>query len=118
VDEKGLLAMGERIFNLQRAILIRQGWGGRMGDNLMGYLFKEPILTTFFDPELLVPDQNGQPASRKGAILDKYEFERLKDEYYQLRGWDITSGLPTSAKMQSMDLSDIDRELQPTASSK
>lgn len=107
LDEKALLEIGERIFNLQRAILLRQGWGGRKGDNLMGYLFKEPITFTFFDPELLVPDKNGQPVSRKGAILDAAAFEKLKYEYYEARGWDIQTGLLTVEKMQALKLDDI-----------
>jgi aldehyde:ferredoxin oxidoreductase len=106
-DEKALLEAGERIFNLQRAILLRQGWGGREGDNLMGYLFKEPVTFTFFDPELLVPDKNGQPVSRKGAILDAAAFEKLKDDYYEARGWDISSGLPIGEKLKALKLDDI-----------
>jgi len=112
LDESALLKIGERIFNLQRAILLRQGWGGREGDNLMGYLFKEPVMWTFFDPELLVPDKAGQPVSRKGSILDKPAFEKLKDDYYQARGWDVSSGLPTAARMQTLDLSDIAETLR------
>jgi len=51
ISEGELLDFGERIFNLQRAVLIRQGWGGRSGDNLMDYLFHEPIKWTFFNPQ-------------------------------------------------------------------
>jgi hypothetical protein len=35
-DEVDLERLGERNFNIQRAVLMRQGWGGREGDNLMG----------------------------------------------------------------------------------
>lgn len=107
LDENALLTIGERVFNLQRAIFLRQGWGGRQGDNLMGYLFEEPINWTFFDPELLVPDKTGQPVTMKGSILDRAGFEKIKDDYYQARGWDVASGLPTAAKLQSLDLTDI-----------
>ncbi len=34
VDEEGLNEIGERVFNLQRAILTREGHGGRESDNL------------------------------------------------------------------------------------
>ncbi len=112
LDEKSLLETGERIFNLQRSILLRQGWGGREGDNLMGYLFKEPVMWTFFNPELLVPDKNGQPVSRKNAILEIPAFEKLKDDYYQARGWDISGGLPAAAKMSALQLDDIAQGLQ------
>jgi aldehyde:ferredoxin oxidoreductase len=111
-DEAGLSAAGERIFNLQRAILIRQGWGGRKGDNLMGYLFQEPLRWVFYDPDCLVPDLHGNPVSRKGAIVEQDRFEILKDEYYALRGWDIESGLQTRSKLADLQLMDIAQELE------
>jgi aldehyde:ferredoxin oxidoreductase len=112
MDEGELLDAGERIFNLQRAVLIRQGWGGRRGDNLMGYLFEEPIKWTFFDPQLLVPDREGNPVSRKGAVLAQSEFETMKDDYYRLRGWQVSSGLQTKNKLKELYLADIAVELE------
>ncbi|HSW57766.1 MAG TPA: aldehyde ferredoxin oxidoreductase N-terminal domain-containing protein [Dehalococcoidales bacterium] len=112
MDERELLRTGERIFNLQRAILLRQGWGGRQGDTLMGYLFREPIEWTFFDPQLIAPDKNGQPLSRKNAILDVAAFEKIKDEYYQIRGWEVSSGLPVASGMNSLNLDDVSAGLR------
>jgi aldehyde:ferredoxin oxidoreductase len=31
----------------------------------------------------------------------------MKDEYYSLRGWDVSTGLQTRSKMDELDLSDI-----------
>ncbi len=107
MDEAGLLAMGERIFNLQRAVLIRQGWGGRKGDNLDGYLYRQPIEWVFFNPQLLVPDKDGKAVSRKGMVMEKSAFEQIKDEYYALRGWDVATGLQTAEKMQELGLGNI-----------
>ena len=112
IDEEELEKTGERIFNMQRAVHIRQGWGGRKGDNLMGYLFQEPLKWVFFDPECLVPDHEGKPASRKGAILEKVGFEKLKDEYYTLRGWDVASGLQTRARLEELKMHDIAGDLE------
>ena len=39
--------------------------------------------------------------------LDRTEFEKMKDEYYGLRGWDRASGLPTRTKMLGLELEDI-----------
>jgi aldehyde:ferredoxin oxidoreductase len=111
MDERELLRTGERIFNLQRAVLMRQGWGGRAGDNLMGYLFHEPITWTFFNPQLLAPDKNGKPVSRKGAVMEESVFEQIKNEYYQLRGWELSSGLQTRATMTRLGLEDIAADL-------
>ncbi len=107
MDEDTFFTLGERIFNLQRAVLIRQGWGGRRGDNLMDYLFEEPLKWTFFDPQLLVPDWQGQPFSRQGAVLDRGEFELMKDDYYRLRGWDVDSGLQTLPELIELGLADV-----------
>jgi aldehyde:ferredoxin oxidoreductase len=42
-----------------------------------------------------------------GAVVDREKFEKMKDEYYQLRGWDVESGLQTKAKLMELGLEDI-----------
>ena len=39
--------------------------------------------------------------------MDRDEFERMKDEFYQIRGWDVATGLQTKAKLEELGLSDI-----------
>jgi aldehyde:ferredoxin oxidoreductase len=111
-DEAGLNMMGERIFNLQRAILLRQGRGAREDDRLMDYLHEEPLRGTYPDPECRVPGKNGEEGSRRGAVVEREEFEKMKDEYYELRGWDVESGLQTVAKLEELQLGDIASDLQ------
>ncbi len=112
LDEDGLNRIGERIFNLQRAILLRQGWGGRESDKIMDYFFEEPLDSLFFDPECLAPGRNCEPISKKGAVVDREGFERLKDEYYVLRGWDLETGLPTGERLRELDLGDVAGDLE------
>ena len=107
VGEEGLLKMGERIFNLQRAIVLRQGWGGREEDRLLDYLHEEPLQTAFGNPECLVPGRDGEVTSRKGAVVEREKFEEMKSEYYELRGWDIESGLLTKAGLKELELEDV-----------
>jgi aldehyde:ferredoxin oxidoreductase len=106
-DEEQMNFLGERIFNLNRAVLMRDGWGGRQGDTIMDYLYKEPLGSVFFNPDCLVPGKGGQPAERKTAVIERDAFERLKDEYYTLRGWDVESGYQTREKLAELGLSDI-----------
>ena len=110
-DEADLSRMGERIFNLQRAVLNRQGWGGRQGDNLLGYLFQEPLRFVFYDPNCEVPDRNGNPFSRKGAVVDQTLFEKLKDEYYALQGWEVSSGYQRRSRLEELQMTDISEGL-------
>jgi aldehyde:ferredoxin oxidoreductase len=112
VDEDGLEKMGERIFNMQRAVMLTQGWGGRDGDRLMDYHYKEPIQYLRFDRECKVPDKNGEIASRKGMVIERDEFEKMKSEYYELRGWDTASGLPTKARLEELRLKDVAADLE------
>jgi aldehyde:ferredoxin oxidoreductase len=46
-----------------------------------------------------VPD-----GASKGQI---FEMDRLLDDYYQARGWDIKTGVPTKAKLEELDLAAI-----------
>lgn len=113
VDEAGLNRLGERNVNLQRAILLRQGWKGRNDDQLMDYYFTQPLQKgeLFCDPECIVPGKNGDIASKEGAVIDRRAFEQLKDEYYRLRGWDVETGLPKAATLEAFDMKDIAEDL-------
>jgi aldehyde:ferredoxin oxidoreductase len=59
-----------------------------------------------------VPGRGGRPKSRKGALVDKGEFERMRDEYYGYRGWDAASGLQTISKLEGLDLRDVAQDLK------
>lgn len=113
-DEAGLNSVGERIFNLQRAIQLRQGWLARKDDTLLDYFFRQPLQEgeLFFNPDCLVPGRDGKAISRKGAVVGREEFENMKSEYYGLRGWDVASGLPTKAKLEELRLADIALDLE------
>lgn len=111
IDRDGLMEIGERNFNLQRSVMLRQGWGGRKGDTIFDYLFEEPLEFMFIAPEYEVPGKEGEITSRKGSMVGRQEFENLKDEYYGLRGWDIASGLQTEETLSKLDMADIGKEL-------
>jgi len=112
VDEEGLYRIGERVFNLQRAILMREGRPGREADKLPEFCYTMPIRAQYRNPECLVPGKGDEVISRKGAVLDREKFEKMKDEYYQLRGWDVASGLQTKARLEELELGDVARDLE------
>ena len=112
VDEKELYRIGERIFNLQRAILAREGHGGRDSDQIPEFQYTVPVQRDVYNPECLVPGKDGEVISKKGAVVDRAKYQGMLDEYYQLRGWDVASGLQSKAKLRELDLEDIARELE------
>jgi len=111
VDETGLYQIGERVLNLQRAILAREGHQGRQSDTLPEADYTVPIMILRGNYQCLVPGRGGEIISRKGEVVDREKFEKLKDEYYQLRGWDVASGLQTKAKLKELGLQDIAADL-------
>ena len=90
VDEKFLLTIAEKIINVEKAYNMREGFT-RKDDTAYERLFKEPI-----------PD-----GPRKGMKLDKAKFEKMKDEYYKLRGWDVETGNPTRETFAKLGLKDV-----------
>jgi aldehyde:ferredoxin oxidoreductase len=110
-DEQSLNAIGERVFNLQRAILAREGRRGRLDDTLPDEWHTSPLEGHVADPDCMVPGKNGKPISRLGSVVDKQEFEAMKDEYYRLRGWDVATGLQTNLNLKTLELDDIADDL-------
>ena len=97
---------------MQRAILVREGHRGRDFDSLHDRCFSEPLQSDFMNPDCLVPGKDGEVISRKGAVIDRNEFEKMKDEYYGLRRWDVSTGLQTRASLEEMGLKEIADDLQ------
>ncbi len=112
IDEEGLYRIGERIFNLQRAILVKEGHKGRDSDILPEPFYTRPLRSSVQDAECLAPGKGGDIISRKGAVVDRDKFEKMKDEYYKLRGWDVATGFQTRAKLDALGLKDIADDLE------
>ena len=82
LTEQEILKIGERIYNLERVILNKYGFDGK-DDTLPKRLLEEPT------PE--------GPA--KGQVV---ELEKMKEEYYKLRGW--VNGIPTPEKLKELEI--------------
>jgi len=48
----------------------------------------------------------------KGEVLETDKFEKMKDDYYVLRGWDIATGIPTRETLEKDGLKDVARDLE------
>jgi aldehyde:ferredoxin oxidoreductase len=64
------------------------------------------------NPELLLPGKGDEIISRKWKAVDREKFEQLKDEYYQLRGWDAPTGLLKKDTLERLGLEDLIESLK------
>ncbi len=87
-------AAAERSINLERAILAREGVT-RDDDDLGEKIFNEPTPSGPY----------------KGAIMDRGKFERMKDKFYNVRGWNVEKGTPERKKLEELGLGHVADEL-------
>ena len=113
VDEAELNRMGETVFNLRRAVFARESRKGRESEAIPQVFYERPLKDRI-NPEdpCLMPGKDGEAISRKGAVMDRDAFEKVKDEYYQARGWDVATGLQTKSKLAELGLQDIVPDLE------
>jgi aldehyde:ferredoxin oxidoreductase len=110
VDEEGFNRIGERVFNLERAVLTREDPSGKKVDEIPEFNFTFPFEGERNNPEALVPGNNGEPVTKNGTMLERNKFAKMMGEYYELRGWNA-SGLQTKKKMIELGLEDIAEDL-------
>jgi aldehyde:ferredoxin oxidoreductase len=89
-----MFEIGERIVNLERAYLVREGIT-RKDDFLPTRFLKEPL-----------PDGNS-----KGSV---FEMETMLDEYYEEREWD-SNGIPRTEKLRETRLDYVIQDLKRSA---
>jgi aldehyde:ferredoxin oxidoreductase len=80
-------AVGERMNNLARAFNVREGFT-RSDDTLPERLMTEPL----------------KAGASKGHLISKDDLDKMLDEYYEDRGWDIKTGAPTRKKLMELGL--------------
>jgi aldehyde:ferredoxin oxidoreductase len=86
-DIDHILKTSERVRNLERMFDVRQGLR-RKDDTLPRKFFEQPL----------------EKGPYKGEVIDEKKFEQMKDEYYEIRGWDKQTGIPTQAKLVELGL--------------
>jgi aldehyde:ferredoxin oxidoreductase len=112
MEVQELDTIGERIFNLQRAILLREGHDGRKDDVLPEFDYTVPLpQTPGLNPKSAMPGEKGAVIYREGMVVDREKFEKMKDEYYQLRGWDPKTGYVKKDTLQKLGLQDIEKHI-------
>ena len=88
VTGEQLTRIGERIVNLERAFLVRDGLSRK--DDTLPEKYRLPM-----------PDGPG-----KGLSISQEELDRMLDDYYDRRGWD-REGRPTRKTLSRLRLRDV-----------
>jgi aldehyde:ferredoxin oxidoreductase len=107
ISEEQLNRIGERVFNLERAIMVREG-RTRKEDTLHESYFRQ----TESKPGGRQERQTSPNLSTdRTTPVPLQEFEEAKEEYYRIRGWDERTGIPTREKLADLGIEDIGVEL-------
>jgi len=83
MNAEDLKTIGERVTNLARLFNEREGFTSK-DDSLPERIFKDPL-------------SSGPSA---GKVLPREDYEKMLDEYYRLRGWDLEGRVSESKKRE------------------
>jgi len=84
-----LMTIGERTTTLARMFNMREGFD-RKDDALPDRLF-EPL----------------ESGPLTGVKLDRAQFEKALDHYYEMMGWDVATGKPREARLYELNIADL-----------
>ena len=91
-----LITIADQILNLEKAFNVLHAGLSRKDDYPPERCLNEPIKSGPF----------------KGFALSKEKYNKMLDEYYQLRGWDTATGLQTRKCLEDLDLKLVADELE------
>jgi aldehyde:ferredoxin oxidoreductase len=95
ITPSDLFRMAKKVITLERAFNAREG-RTRDDDTLPKRFFNDPAVDGEFT----------------GEKMHRDKFEKVKDEYYALRGWDIKTGIPTRETLLGFELSGVAEDLR------
>ena len=87
LEGKDLVRIGERTNNLQRLFNTREGFS-KEDDSIPDRAKQRPLFGAYQDEDRCI-------------IKD---YEGMLDEYYEARGWDTETGIPTKEKLMELEL--------------
>ena len=96
LTEQDLLDLGEASYNLEKAFNTLHTDFTRKDDYPPRRYMDEPI-------------KSGPLAGRK---IEKQEYDRMLDQFYELLGWDKVTGLQTDQCLSRLGLGDVAGKLQ------
>lgn len=93
MDYSEFIRAGERVMNLDRAFLVREGF--RRADDRPPFRMANEDVPDFGFPK-----------------LDATIFDRMLDDYYQANGWSLKTSIPRQSKLEELGLGDMAQDLE------
>jgi len=101
------MKIGQKIWNLDRAVWILQGRHRDM-EVSSGFMFKPGAAIAGYN---LPVYENGEWSIKSTEFaetyLDRIEYEKFKTRYYELEGWDTSSGWPKRSTLEGLGLKNV-----------
>ena len=101
ISTEELHKAGERAWNILKAANMREGFTRK--DDRFPEKFFEPLKAG--DKKIRLMNYN------RTKELTREDVEKMFDDYYDERGWDIKNGIPTRHKLEELGLGDIATDL-------
>jgi aldehyde:ferredoxin oxidoreductase len=96
VDGHGLMLIGERIHNIEKAFNVLHADFSRQDDYPPRRFMEEPI----------------KSGSAEGELLLRDEWDKMLDEYYELHGWDKKTGWQNRTQLEKLGLGEVADDLE------
>jgi aldehyde:ferredoxin oxidoreductase len=110
-ESESLLLAGRRIMNLEKAFNVREG-ATRQDDRLPERLMNEVLAQASAKDDDRSKAGPDRPEPIKESINSRAYLDRMLDEYYELHGWDKTTGLQRRKTLAALGLEDVAAELE------
>jgi aldehyde:ferredoxin oxidoreductase len=115
IDEDAILLQSERVYQLERVLARKLGYGTRQFDT-MPYRAKGPVTVVEYESraerydeqlkDKLDVDPSGKSTEEKMALLREYrekQYELVTDAAYKRRGW-TSNGVPTIERLKKIGI--------------
>jgi aldehyde:ferredoxin oxidoreductase len=93
---------GDRVWNMHKVLNVREGFSRK--DDRFPPKWLEPLKTASGEEFPLI--------DCTGEVVTAEKLERSLDDYYDERGWDLKSGIPSKEKLMDLRLPDVVADLQ------
>lgn len=90
---------GERIMNLYKILNVREGFTRK----------DDSPPEAIFTPMKTAEGEEALTDYYRKKVYSREDCERLLDEYYESRGWDVETGIPTEEKLKQLGLDEFSR---------